>query len=60
MEETLWETGAAAETTREYRDIWNAYDAEHGAVRASISHSDEDLAKFAGKNILRVMREVES
>jgi membrane dipeptidase len=36
MEETLWETDAAIETVREYRDKWLAYDAEFGAVRATI------------------------
>ena len=36
MEETLWETDAALETTREFRDKWRAYDAEFGAVRATI------------------------
>lgn len=37
MEEGLWATDAAIETVRDYRDIWTAYDAEHGAVRASIN-----------------------
>jgi membrane dipeptidase len=36
MEETLWETDSAAELTSEYRDTWLAYDAEHGAKRATI------------------------
>jgi membrane dipeptidase len=36
MEKTLWETGAALETVREFRDKWRAYDAEFGAVRATI------------------------
>ena len=37
MEENLWATDAAIETVREYREIWSAYDAEFGAVRASIN-----------------------
>ena len=37
MEENLWATDAAIETVREYREIWRAYDAEFGAVRASIN-----------------------
>jgi membrane dipeptidase len=36
MEEGLWATDAAIETVREIRDVWTAYDAEFGAVRASI------------------------
>jgi len=111
MEEGLWATDSAIELVREYRDTWLAYDAEFGAVRASISDvadhiehvrdvagidhvgigsdywgmpdmpvgledvsgfprlfavliergwSDEDLRKLAGKNMLRMMREVES
>jgi membrane dipeptidase len=36
MEETLWETDSAIETTREFRDKWRAYDAKFGAVRATI------------------------
>lgn len=36
MEEGLWATDAAIDTVRAYRDIWNAYDAEFGAVRATI------------------------
>jgi membrane dipeptidase len=36
MEEGLWATDAAIETVREYREVWTAYDAEYGAVRASI------------------------
>ena len=36
MEEGLWATDAAIDTVRVYRDIWNAYDAEFGAVRATI------------------------
>ena len=36
MEEALWKTAAALETTREFRDKWRAYDAEFGAVRATI------------------------
>jgi membrane dipeptidase len=37
MEKGLWATDAAIETVREYREKWLAYDAEHGAVRASIN-----------------------
>ena len=37
MEENLWAPDAAIETVREYREIWSAYDAEFGAVRASIN-----------------------
>jgi membrane dipeptidase len=37
MEEGLWATDAAIETVREMREIWTAYDAEFGAVRALIS-----------------------
>jgi membrane dipeptidase len=37
MEEGLWATDAAIETVREMREIWTAYDAEFGAVRASIN-----------------------
>lgn len=36
MEEELWATIAADATTRDYRDTWMAYDAEFGAIRASI------------------------
>lgn len=36
MEEGLWATDAAIDTVRAYRDIWNAHDAEFGAVRATI------------------------
>lgn len=36
MEELLWETDAAMETVREFRDIWLEYDERVGAVRASI------------------------
>ena len=36
MEKGLWATDAAIETVKEYREIWLAHDAEHGAVRASI------------------------
>ena len=111
MYEGLWPTDPSIDTIRELRDIWLAYDAEHGALRASIGDvadhiehvrdvagidhvgigsdfwgmpdmpigledvsrfpnlfavliergwSDEDLRKLAGKNTLRVMREVES
>ena len=110
MEEVLWTTAAGVETVREYREAWEAYDAEYGAIRASIEDvanhiehvrdvagidhvgigsdfwgmpdmpigledvsgfprlfaeliqrgwNDEDLRKLAGKNMLRVMREVE-
>tara|TARA_R110000782_G_scaffold24001_1_gene62283 strand:+ start:3059 stop:4300 length:1242 start_codon:yes stop_codon:yes gene_type:complete len=38
MEEKLWATDASLETVREFRDLWFAYDAEFGAVRASIEH----------------------
>ena len=37
MEEGLWATDAAIETVREYREVWRAYDAESGAIRASIN-----------------------
>ncbi len=111
MEERLWATDAGNRDDREYRETWEAYDAEFGAVRASIDDvadhiehvrdvagidhvgigsdfwgmpdmpvgledvsgfprlfaelirrgwSDEDLRKLAGKNMLRVMREIES
>ena len=36
MEEGLWATDAPMETVRKYREAWEAYDAEFGAVRASI------------------------
>ena len=36
MEKNLWETDAAIETIREYREKWLAYDAEHGAVRTTV------------------------
>ena len=111
MEKKLWPTDAPLETIKYFRDIWIAYDAEFGAVRATIAQvadhiehirdvagidhvgigsdywgmrdgpigledvtgfpslfaeliqrgwSDEDLRKLAGKNMLRVMRSVES
>lgn len=37
MEQGLWDTGAAIETIREFREAWKAYDEEQGAVRATIS-----------------------
>ncbi len=37
MEEKMWATDAASDTVREIRDIWTAYDAEFGAVRASLN-----------------------
>jgi len=37
MEKGLWETNASLETITEFRDTWLAYDAEHGAKRATIS-----------------------
>jgi len=37
MEEKLWETDAAIDTVRQYRETWLAYDAEFGAVRATIN-----------------------
>lgn len=37
MEEELWATDAPLETTKYFRDIWIAYDAEFGAVRATIA-----------------------
>jgi membrane dipeptidase len=40
MEEGLWATDAAIDSVRQYRETWLAYDAEHGAVRASV----EDVA----------------
>jgi len=111
MEETMWETGGSLELISEYRKVWLAYDAEHGAKRATIDQliahiehvrdlagvnhvglgsdywgmpdgplgledvsgfprlfaalvcrgwSEEDLAKLAGQNLLRVMRRVEA
>lgn len=36
MEQKLWATDATLETIREFRDLWLAYDAEFGAVRATI------------------------
>ncbi|HNP63424.1 MAG TPA: dipeptidase [Woeseiaceae bacterium] len=36
MEEKLWATDASLETVRDFRDLWLAYDAEFGAVRARI------------------------
>lgn len=36
MEEKLWATDASLETVREFRDLWLAYDAEFGAIRATI------------------------
>jgi membrane dipeptidase len=111
MEEAMWETDAAIDTVRQYRDTWIAYDKEFGAVRATIDNvadhiehvrnvagidhvgigsdywgmpdmplgledvsgfpylfalliergwSDEDLAKLAGENMLRVMRRAEA
>ena len=37
MEDELWATDAPLETTKYFRDIWIAYDAEFGAVRATIA-----------------------
>jgi membrane dipeptidase len=36
MEEALWATNASVELISEYRETWLAYDAEHGARRATI------------------------
>ena len=36
MEKKLWATDVDIDETRELRDIWLAYDAKYGAVRASI------------------------
>jgi membrane dipeptidase len=36
MEKTLWETDGAIDLVRDYRETWLAYDAEHGAIRATI------------------------
>jgi membrane dipeptidase len=36
MEEKLWATDAPINAVQEYREQWEAYDAEFGAVRASI------------------------
>lgn len=36
MEKTMWETGGSLELISEYREVWLAYDAEHGAKRATI------------------------
>jgi len=110
MEETLWATNGSVELISEFRQAWLAYDAEHGAKRATIDQviahiehvrdvagidhvgigsdywgmpdgplgleevsgfprlfaalicrgwSEEDLARLAGQNLLRVMRQVE-
>ncbi len=110
MYEGIWPSDPSVDTISELREVWLAYDAEHGALRATIHHvadhieqvrdvagvdhvgigsdywgmpdmplgledvagfprlfavliergwSDEDLAKLAGKNMLRVMRGVE-
>lgn len=37
MEESLWATDANIETVREFRNTWLAYDAEFGALRASVN-----------------------
>ncbi len=36
MEETMWATNASVELTSDYRKAWLAYDAAHGAKRATI------------------------
>jgi membrane dipeptidase len=36
MEKTMWDTGSSLELISEFRDTWLAYDAEHGARRATI------------------------
>lgn len=36
MEESMWDTAGSLELTSEYRQTWLAYDAEHGARRATI------------------------
>jgi len=36
MEENLWDAGASLELISEFRKAWLAYDAEHGARRATI------------------------
>ena len=36
MEKTLWATDVAIDSIREMRDVWMAYDAEFGAIRAEI------------------------
>lgn len=36
MEETLWDTAGSLELISEYRKAWLAYDAEHGAKRATL------------------------
>jgi len=43
MEETLWETDAAIELVREYREKWLAHDAKVGAVRATIDQLVEHI-----------------
>lgn len=51
MEGQLWATDAAIGTVREFRDTWQAWDAEHGAVRATIGQvADhiEHVRKVAG------------
>jgi membrane dipeptidase len=111
MEKNLWETNGSLELISEYRDTWLAWDAEHGATRATIDQliahiehvrdiagvdhvgigsdfwgmpdgpvgledvggfprlfaalicrgwSEQDLGKLAGRNLLRVMRQVEA
>ena len=37
MEKTLWDTGAPLDLISEFREAWLAYDAEHGAKRATIN-----------------------
>lgn len=111
MEKQLWDTNGSLELISEYRDAWLAYDAAHGATRATIDQliahiehvrdvagidhvgigsdfwgmpdgpvgledveglprlfaalichgwSEEDLGKLAGRNLLRLMRQVEA
>lgn len=36
MEETMWATNSSVELISEFRQAWLAYDAEHGAKRATI------------------------
>ncbi len=43
MEKKLWATDAPLETTKYFRDIWIAYDAEFGAVRATIAQVGDHI-----------------
>jgi len=45
MEKKLWATDAPLETTKYFRDIWIAYDAEFGAVRATIAQVADHIER---------------